>query len=251
MFDKRFIKMIAVVLMLAVAAVVLSSCVKETPTDDDGTGDSGKTPVEKVTTTGDDKIELTLVLPKPVAGGTERTPNVENMQETPESARPVMYVPAGTTNVALGKPVTATDDAPIGGGLEKLVDGDVEGTDGSGLEFGLFDQNVTVDLGSKHEMYAIMIWHYFAQTRVYYDVVVQIADDADFTQNSQILFNNDTDNSLGLGIGTDKHYKETLYGKLIDAKGAQGRFVRFHSNGNDVNELNHYIEVAVYGKPVE
>lgn len=248
MFDKKFVKMFAVVLMLALAAVVLSSCDNGPGT---GTDNGGEKPGETVTTTGGDKIELPLTLPKAVAGGTERTPKVENMQETPESARTVMFVPAGTTNVALGKTVTATDDAPIGGGLEKLVDGDVEGTDGSFLEFGLFDQNVTVDLGSKHEMYAIMIWHYFAQTRVYYDVVVQIADDADFTQNVQILFNNDTDNSLGLGIGTDKHYKETLYGKLIDAKGAQGRFVRFHSNGNDVNELNHYIEVAVYGKPVK
>ena len=37
--------------------------------------------------------------------------------------------------------------------------------------------------------------------------------------------------------------------KLIDAKGFQGRYVRCYSKGNTNNDLNHYIEVEVYGKP--
>jgi len=47
------------------------------------------------------------------------------------------------------------------------------------------------------------------------------------------------------------HYTETNEGKLIDTKGVRARYVRLHSRGNTSNDLNHYIEVAVYGKPAE
>ena len=66
-----------------------------------------------------------------------------------------------------------------------------------------------------------------------------------------MVFNNDHDNSLGLGVGQDLHYVETAEGKLIDAKGVQGRYVRFYTGGNNNNDLNHWIEVEVYGKPVQ
>jgi hypothetical protein len=102
-----------------------------------------------------------------------------------------------------------------------------------------------------HEIYAIVIWHYHKEARVYFDVVVQIADDADFITNVRTLFNNDIDNSAGLGVGQDKYYVETNEGKLIDAKGVHARYVRLYSKGNTSNDLNHYIEVEVYGRPVE
>ena len=112
-------------------------------------------------------------------------------------------------------------------------------------------KNVTIDLEGEYNMYAIVVWHYHKQARVYFDVVVQVADDADFITNVQTIFNNDIDNSIGLGVGKDKHYTETNEGKLIDAKGVKGRYVRLHSRGNTSNDLNHYIEVAVYGKPAK
>ena len=56
-------------------------------------------------------------------------------------------------------------------------------------------------------------------------------------------------NELGLGAGKDLNYIETYQGKLIDAKGVKGRYVRLYSNGNTTNKLNHYIEVEVWGKP--
>jgi hypothetical protein len=46
------------------------------------------------------------------------------------------------------------------------------------------------------------------------------------------------------------NYVETYEGKLIDAKGVRARYVRLYSNGNSSNELNHYIEVEVFGTPV-
>ena len=47
------------------------------------------------------------------------------------------------------------------------------------------------------------------------------------------------------------HYVETSEGKLIDTKGVATRYVRLYSNGNTNNDLNHYIEVEIYGKPVK
>ena len=79
---------------------------------------------------------------------------------------------------------------------------------------------------------------------------MQVSDDPDFITNVETLFNNDHDNSLGLGAGKDKNYIETNEGKLINAKGTQARYVRLYSNGNHKNDMNHYLEVEVYGKPV-
>ena len=69
--------------------------------------------------------------------------------------------------------------------------------------------------------------------------------------NVHTLFNNDDDNSVGLGAGNDKHYVETSEGKLVDAKGLRARYVRLYSNGNFSNDLNHYTEVEVFGKPLK
>jgi hypothetical protein len=108
----------------------------------------------------------------------------------------------------------------------------------------------TIDLKALHTLYAILVWHFHKQPVVYNDVVVQVAEDPDFVSNVRTLFNNDIDNTAGLGVGKEMSYIETAEGKLIDAKGVRGRYVRLYSRGNNANELNHYIEVEVYGKPV-
>jgi hypothetical protein len=159
--------------------------------------------------------------------------------------------PEGTKNVAIGKPVVSTDNNPIMGKVELITDGDKEAFESSYVEFAPFLQHVTIDLEARYNIYAIVIWHYHRQLRVYYDVVIQVADNPDFITNAKILFNNDIDNSAGFGIGADMHYIETDEGKLIDAKGVTARYVHLYSNGNSTNELNHYVEVEVYGKPVE
>jgi len=108
---------------------------------------------------------------------------------------------------------------------------------------------VTVDLGAPHEIYAVLFWHFHNSPRIYFDVVVQIADDPGFTKNVRTLMNNDHDNTSGFGRGTEMNYIETSEGRLVDAKGAIARYVRLYSNGNSANELNHYVEVEVYGRP--
>jgi hypothetical protein len=111
-------------------------------------------------------------------------------------------------------------------------------------------QYVTIDLGAVYEIYAVVVWHYFA-ARVYFCTVVQIADDAGFTKNVQTIFSNDLENKTKTGIGKGLNYLESYQGKLIDAKGAPARYVRLYSNGSNVDALNHYIEVEVYGRPAK
>jgi hypothetical protein len=198
-------------------------------------------------------VPLSFEFPPAIVEGTPPNlsliPNLETQVKRGEMDP--FLVPLGTLNVAKGKPVTGSDENPIGGGLELITDGDKRALDGSWIEMGLFEQQVTIDLGAKHNIYAIVAWHYHRQNRVYYDVVVQVADDPDFINNVEILFNNDTDNTHGLGAGKDKNYVETNEGKLIDAKGVQARYVRLLSCGNMVNELNHYVEIEVHGTPVD
>jgi hypothetical protein len=133
----------------------------------------------------------------------------------------------------------------------KITDGEKEGGDGYFVELGPGKQFVQIDLGARYALHAILAWHYHSQARVYRDVVVQVADDKDFLKGVTTVFNNDHDNSSGLGIGKDKEYIEVAEGRLFDPKGATGRYVRMFSNGNTVNDLNHYVEVEVYGTPVK
>jgi hypothetical protein len=130
-----------------------------------------------------------------------------------------------------------------------LTDGDRTGEEGSYVELGPGTQHVTVDLGAPHEIYAVLFWHFHNSPRVYFDVIVQIADDAGFTRNVRTLMNNDHDNTSGLGRGTEQNYIETSEGRLVDGKGAIARYVRLYSNGSSANDLNHYVEVEVYGRP--
>jgi len=198
-------------------------------------------------------VPIDIKLPKPMFVGTPQDTKVPDLEKPLGKERPPFLAPAGTKNVALGKPVASSDEEPIIGEIEMITDGDKEAADGSYVELGPFVQHVTIDLEAMHEIYAIVVWHYHKQARIYFDVVVQVADDADFITNVKTVFNNDRDNSAGLGVGEDLHYTETNEGKLLDvlAQGIKARYVRLYSQGNTSNDLNHYIEVEVYGKPVQ
>ncbi len=200
---------------------------------------------------GEKMAPLDIKLPKPMFIGTPTNMNLKNLEKPLGKARPAFLAPAGCKVLSLNKTVISTDDAPVIGEIPMITDGDKEAEDGSYVELGPFLQSVTVDLGAKSEIYAIVMWHYHKQARVYFDVVVQTADDKDFTTNVKTLFNNDDDNSAGLGVGKDLLYIETSEGKLLDAKGVKGRYVRCTSNGNNNNDLNHWIELEVWGRPAK
>ena len=70
----------------------------------------------------------------------------------------------------------------------------------------LTGNHAVLDLGGQYYVNGLAVWHYFGDPRTYRDVVVEVASRADFTDAS-IVFNNDTDNSLGLGTGTDEEYR--------------------------------------------
>jgi hypothetical protein len=194
---------------------------------------------------------IQIKLPKPMFVGTPQNIKAPNLEKPTGKPSPPFLAPAGTRNAALGRPVTSSDEAPVIGEISMVTDGDKEAADGSFVELGPFVQNATIDLGVPCAIYAIFVWHYHKQPRVYFDVVARVSDDPKFEKNVKTVFNNDHDNSSGLGAGKDMNYVETSEGKLIDAKGVQGRYVRFSSNGNSSNDLNHYIEVEVYGMPVK
>ncbi len=196
----------------------------------------------------DDKVVLKTDLPKPLMVGTPVPINVPNLEPKLQGDRPDFLVPAGTVNLAKGKKVTASDSDPTIGTLDLITDGDKEGDEGSWVELGPGKQWVQIDLEKDADIYALMVWHFHSQERVYFDVVVQVSDDQKFESGVTTIFNDDSANELGLGAGKDRPYIETYQGKLIDAKGVKGRYVRLYSKGNTTNKLNHYIEVEVFGK---
>ena len=196
-----------------------------------------------------DKVPLNTQLPKPLFVGTPVPLNVPNLEPPLKGKRPDFYVPAGTVNLAKNKKVTASDNNPVVGTLDLVNDGDKAGDEGSWVELGPGKQWVQIDLAKNANIYAVLVWHFHSQARVYRDVVAQVSDDPTFKSGVTTIFNNDFKNDLGLGAGKDLNYVETYQGKLIDAKGVKGRYVRLYSNGNTTNKLNDYIEVEVWGKP--
>ena len=157
-------------------------------------------------------------------------------------------VPQDVALISEGKEVTSSDDWPIIGELEFLTDGDKDADEGYYVELAPELQWVQIDLEASKEIYVIALWHYHSQARAYHDVIVQVSDDAEFGSGVKTVFNSDHDNSSGLGEGRDKAYIETHEGKLIDVGGVEGQYVRFYSNGNSTDTMNHYIEAQVFGR---
>jgi len=197
-------------------------------------------------------VPLEFKLPKPAFKGTPKhVPPGTNLEKPRKGPRPPLMVPKGLKNVAAGKKVTSSDSEPIIGEIKFVTNGDKEASEGSYVELGPGLQWAQIDLRERYKIHAILVWHYHANAQVYHDVVVQVADDADFITNVRTVFNNDHDNSSGLGLGDAKEYWETYEGKLIDAKGIEARYVRLYSKGSTADDQNHYTEVEVYALPAK
>jgi hypothetical protein len=200
----------------------------------------------------DDKgtVPLEIKLPSPAFKGTPKDIQLSSYVEPlSDKPRPLMMVPPGLKNLAAGKMPTSSDKNATSEMLGKITDGDKEASDQSIIFLRKGTQYVQLDLGSASEIFAIVIWHAHNSAKVYHDVIVQVSDDAEFKDKVQTIFNNDQDNSSNLGTGTDREYFETNEGKLINAKGVKGRYVRFYSKGSTESALNEYTEIEVYGRP--
>ena len=196
-------------------------------------------------------VTLNAELPKPMFAGTPSDLKTPILEPDPDKQRDSIKVPEGaTTNIAKGKPAKAKG-TPIMGELSYITDDDKSGRSGTVVTLGPGKQWVQVDLKKKYKIYGVLVWHYHRSARVYHDVVAQVSTNKDFVSNVTTIFNNDQDNSAGLGVGEHYEYIEDNQGRWMPADGVKGRYVRLYSSGSTANELNHYVEVAVYGTPVK
>jgi hypothetical protein len=197
-------------------------------------------------------VPLVLELPVPAFKGTPKDLQVgRNVEPLSDKPRAPMMVPPDLQNLAPGSSVTCSDKNIPADSLAKLTDGDKEASDQSIIFLRKGRQWVQMDLGSPQEIFALVIWHAHNMAKVYHDVIVQVADDPDFTEKVRMVFNNDSDNSSALGVGANREYFETYEGKLINAAGIKARYIRFYSNGSTESALNEYTEIEVYGRPAK
>lgn len=197
----------------------------------------------------EDLVPLQIKLPAAAFIGTPSdAPSAPDVEKPTGKPRPPIMVPPGVSNVALGKKVTSSATNTPADMLAKITDGDKEANEDSIVQMHKGVQWVQIDLGSPQEIYAIVVWHAHDTPKVYHGVVVQVADNADFTENVRTLFNNDKSNGDNLGVGTNREYFETNEGKLIEGHGTKAQFVRLYSRGSTESHMNEYTEVEVYGR---
>ncbi len=170
-----------------------------------------------------------------------------------EIKRPPFMIPAGAENIALFKPVTCSDAEPVTGILEQITDGLKKSGPFHFVELGPGPRWVQVDLEETKTIYAVALWHYYKNPAIYNDVIVRIADDPSFKKNTTMLFNNDHDDSTGLGTGQDTAYYSRWWGEIVDARGPDftgttARYVRVYTADGMEDEPPRFVEIAVYGK---
>ena len=161
-----------------------------------------------------------------------------------------VYLPKGSSNVAYGRPVSASSKPSLygNGTLTMVTDGVKASFYGNGVTLNQkTPQWVQIDLQSPFIIHGVLIWHNFFKPRIYRDVIVQLADDADFTSNVRTVFNNDRDNSSGLGAGKDQDYLEDVQGHWIPIKSQTATYIRLYSRGSNADPTsNEYAEVEVW-----
>lgn len=199
-----------------------------------------------------DLAPLPLKLPNAAFKGTPE--NIEftaNMEKPTGKPRPAFMAPKGVVNVAQGKKVTCSDKSPMTGNPELVTDGEKTAMETTVMVMRRGTQWAQIDLGADYNIYAVVIWHAHDSPKLYRDVVVQVADDPDFIDGVRTLYNNDYDNSSGLGIGNDKEYFENNEGRLIDGKGVKARYLRCYSRGSTESAFNEYTEIEVWALPAK
>ena len=229
--------------LCAFSALVFTAC------DNKSASKPGESAAPAASTGTAGGVKLETVLPPELIEGTPKPMNVPNLVQAPTAA-PEFFVPAGTVLLSKGKKVTSSDDNPIIGSLDLITDGEKDAGEGYFVELLDGKQWVQLDLEKSAAISAIWMWHFHSQKRAYNAVIVQISDDPKFETGVTTVFNNDYAETSKMGKGNDAPYVESRYGKIVDGKGTKGRYVRLYSSGNTSNEMNHYIEVEVYGKPL-
>jgi hypothetical protein len=196
------------------------------------------------------KVALAPALPKPAFEGTPidvRSPHIEAYRG--DGVPPLLLlVPEGTRLLSRGCVVTSDDPGAKKIDLARVTDGDKQFSPSAYLELAPGIRWIQLDLGTNAAIYAVCLWRERPEQCVYHDTVVQVSDSFVFAAGVTTLFNNDYDNSAGLGKGADKEYYEDHFGRRIAGNGVKARYVRIFSNGNTSTPYNHFTEIEVYGK---
>ena len=199
-----------------------------------------------------DKVKINVDYPKPsfdTGGPREITRPLYPAPSPNDSRCPIIEVPVGCNKIlSRGCKVTSSDQDPSIGDISFITDGDKEHDASTYVELGAGVQWVQIDLTCEHEIYAMCVWHFHGESRIYYAVIGQISNDPEFVDGVTTVFNNDTNNIAWLGAGKDEEYRESRFGRLFAVNAVKGRYVRFYSRGNTSNPMNHYTEIEVYGK---
>lgn len=167
--------------------------------------------------------------------------------------------PPALTNVAQGKNVsihgpTSGADRPA----SWLTDGITES--GKYVEISKdTEQNSTdpsyaqIDLGTSYDIAKVEFWNYWDDGRTLVGLVILASEKGTFAEDDRtVIFNSDTENFFGFGVGTDASYKSVSAGLSVE-KEARGRYVRVMNNGHDggtpgqKKHGGHYTEIKVYG----
>ncbi len=155
----------------------------------------------------------------------------------------------GSENVALGKPVTFTVPvkAITGSATASYVtDGNVDPYNVWGSVENRFGFAI-VDLGGEYTVDKLVVKAYHDWN--FEDVVLQTALDKDFTQGVYTVFNNDADDSVGAGKGTDGNYTEVggSVGHVFKFEPRSVRYIRFHNRStNGVDNYSMWEEIQAY-----
>lgn len=167
--------------------------------------------------------------------------------------------PPALTNVAQGKNVsihgpTSGADRPA----SWLTDGITDS--GKYVEISKdTEQNSTdpsyaqIDLGTSYDIAKVEFWNYWDDGRTLIGLVILASEKGTFAEDDRtVIFNSDTENFFGFGVGTDASYKSVSAGLSVE-KAARGRYVRVMNNGHDggtpgqKKHGGHYTEIKVYG----
>lgn len=167
--------------------------------------------------------------------------------------------PPALTNIAQGKNVsihgpTSGADRPA----SWLTDGITES--GKYVEISKdTEQNSTdpsyaqIDLGTSYDIAKVEFWNYWDDGRTLVGLVILASEKGTFAEDDRtVIFNSDTENFFGFGVGTDTSYKSVSAGLSVE-RAARGRYVRVMNNGHDggtpgqKKHGGHYTEIKVYG----
>jgi len=194
-------------------------------------------------------VPLMPTLPKPTFTGTPidvRAPHREPYRGY-DVPPPQLLVPEDTRLLSTGCRVSCSAPKIAAKELALVTDGDKQFTQLSYLELPPGLQWVQIDLTTQVVVQAICIWREQPDMRVYRDTIVQLSNDPEFSSDVITVFNNDYDNSTGLGKGGNKEYFEDHFGRRIKVDAVQARYLRVFSNGNTSDPYNHFTEIEVYG----